>query len=184
MYDGWPMREVAQVQYVYHGVGNRVAAVVVCLISANDRDGMLTAFDKFKDSVKLIDLETDSDRPPPYYTSYRLIYRLWGKKTFDPQDDVPAALGGLVRCGLYIAKLDPAEVPPTIESLHRLIIDYKRDNPNQAVPLMWLFYQWDQITGMGVHLAAIEDDQLVSSARHYFSTLKSVSPKKYPACLR
>jgi hypothetical protein len=182
-YTGWAERELGEVQYIYHACGDAEGrgAVAFTVIIVPDHGQLLLTFDKFKDSTKIMDLETSNTSPPAYYKLYRLLLKLWGKTNYSHIQDSPQAIGGLVRAALIAAGHDDTAA---IEALHVILIEDRKRNRGDDIQLLRLLLAWDKQTGRAVAGANANEDATLAAAAILFSKIKSLNNEQLPLCLR
>lgn len=182
-FDNWPIHVVAGVQSVYHCIGNKTGSVVCCSSSFVSQEQLIRAFDLFKDSMKICDLDVGGARPPVYYPAYRVVLRVWGKKVFSHVTDSPTILAEIMKAALMAADVTDLKVlVKSTELVHRLLLEHKQ-RVKDDYELMAFVRDWDRETQLAVEVGKASDYSVIINARQLLASFKSVPVEKWPIAL-
>ncbi len=182
-FDDWPVHVIANVQSVYHVVGTKTGSVVCCLSLVPNNDQLVRAFDLFKDSMKICDPDTGGTRPPPYYPAYRVILKVWGKKNYSHETDVPTVLAEIMKASLMVAGITDLKVLITMtEFVHKLLLEHKQ-RIREDYPLMSFIRDWDKETKLATAIGSVDEHAVIAGARQLLAGFKSIPVSKWPSSL-
>lgn len=183
-YDGWPEPVHGAVSNFYHYAGQRVNCLVLCQCALRDYDHLIEVFDRFKASARIVDLDMENRKPPPYYAAYRTLAGIWGKDDFKFGVDNPTALAETVRAVYLAGGGTDRKLDSNVRLLHQLIIEDREKRRGDAIGLLPLIRQWDQICNYCSTIAGVDCAQAAIAAARRLTSFKSIGPDQWPVGLR